>query len=742
MIPIGVTFALNFIPLVSRYVLLKLIAVAAFGAFLQNSADAQQSTTLLVQDATDAGSLPGVVINIPALNIIAATDENGALVISNPAAGNYQVRCSMIAYEALDTIISFPTADDTVVLSMKSTLEALDVVHVTSTRTNARIEDAPTRIEVLGIEEMGEESTLVPTAIGSILGDLAIITIQRTDITTGNDEVRMAGLDPRYTQLLRDGLPLYSGASGGLGALDIPPLDLQQVEVIKGSNSTLYGGGAIAGLINFVSRKPTKEFVFDGILNLTSHLGSHGSIFTGKDYGKFGYTCFAATSLNQPVAIQSDDFSIIPQEQQYIIHPRLFYAIDTKTKIDAGFQWNHDRIDAGYIGNGYQLKDGDYHAHNLADRLVQDLTISHEWSAHNSIAFKSAVSTFSRTQELETSDISATTYFTIRQTNAYMEFSDVLQLSKHTIVMGYNFLFENFDPQAGELQLSNRSNDTHGLFVQDDWILHPKLTCEIGLRADVQSVYGAAILPRLALFYKPAKEWSIRLSGGTGYKTPDALDLSEPVHQLTDPSVSLSLEHSGGVNADINFRSLINDRISLECNQAFYLININHPYALDVSDSTAYTIINEDAPITSIGSDTYIRLEIDEFECYLGYNHTIAEKRTSDAEYLPYFPHDKISGVIAYDNETWRMGVEAAYQANQFLPDQQETPDYLFMAAMISRSFGHFRLTLNGENLTNTLQQQLTNHPIVSGNPMDPQFSDIWAPVEGTTINLSLKYTF
>ena len=60
-------------------------------------------------------------------------------------------------------------------------------------------------------------------------------------------------------KLLRDGFPLYSGFSGGLSLMQVAPLDLKQVEVIKGSSSTLYGGGAIAGLVNLVSKTPTEK---------------------------------------------------------------------------------------------------------------------------------------------------------------------------------------------------------------------------------------------------------------------------------------------------------------------------------------------------------------------------------------------------------------------------------------------------------------------------------------------------
>src|SRR6202008_333350 len=102
-----------------------------------------------------------------------------------------------------------------------------------------------------------EENTIRPANIASILGDVSGGQIQQSSATSGNSNVRIQGLDGRYTQILRDGMPLYDGFSGGFGILTVPPLDLKQIELIKGSASTLYGGGAIGGLINLVSKRPT-----------------------------------------------------------------------------------------------------------------------------------------------------------------------------------------------------------------------------------------------------------------------------------------------------------------------------------------------------------------------------------------------------------------------------------------------------------------------------------------------------
>ena len=123
------------------------------------------------------------------------------------------------------------------------------------------------RVEVLGQEELNEESTIKPGNLSSLLGDISAIHIQQTSSITANATVRMQGLDGKYTQLLRDGLPLYEGFSGSFGVLQVAPLDLKQVEIVKGSVSTLYGGGAIGGMINLISKEPSDSAETSFILN-------------------------------------------------------------------------------------------------------------------------------------------------------------------------------------------------------------------------------------------------------------------------------------------------------------------------------------------------------------------------------------------------------------------------------------------------------------------------------------------
>jgi iron complex outermembrane receptor protein len=104
------------------------------------------------------------------------------------------------------------------------------------------------------------------------------IQTQQTSQVSGSASIRIQGLDGKYTQLLQDGFPLYSGFAGGLSILQIPPLNLRRAEIVKGSASTLYGGGAIAGLINLITKEPTekRELSFLSNLNQTHALDLSG----------------------------------------------------------------------------------------------------------------------------------------------------------------------------------------------------------------------------------------------------------------------------------------------------------------------------------------------------------------------------------------------------------------------------------------------------------------------------------
>lgn len=122
-----------------------------------------------------------------------------------------------------------------------------EAIVVRSTRSERRIEDEPVRVEVIGREEIEEKMLMTPGDISMMLNETSGLRVQTTSPSLGGANVRIQGLRGRYTQILSDGLPLYGGQSGALSMLQIPPMDLGQVEVIKGVASALYGSSVGPG---------------------------------------------------------------------------------------------------------------------------------------------------------------------------------------------------------------------------------------------------------------------------------------------------------------------------------------------------------------------------------------------------------------------------------------------------------------------------------------------------------------
>src|SRR4029450_13990955 len=140
------------------------------------------------------------------------------------------------------------------------------VTVVASTRTDKRLEDQPMRVEVLAREEIEEKMLMTPGDIVMMLNEMGGMRVQATSPSLGAASVRIQGMRGRYTRVLSDGLPLF-GEVGGLGLLQIPPMDLGQVEVVKGVASALYGAGAMGGIINLLSRRPGREAGHEFLLN-------------------------------------------------------------------------------------------------------------------------------------------------------------------------------------------------------------------------------------------------------------------------------------------------------------------------------------------------------------------------------------------------------------------------------------------------------------------------------------------
>lgn len=96
-----------------------------------------------------------------------------------------------------------------------------EVTITSTTRISREIDDVPMRIEAINEEEVDEKINMRPANVSMVLNESTGIKVQQTSATSNTQSIRIQGLDGRYTQILKDGLPAFGGFSGSLSLLDI-----------------------------------------------------------------------------------------------------------------------------------------------------------------------------------------------------------------------------------------------------------------------------------------------------------------------------------------------------------------------------------------------------------------------------------------------------------------------------------------------------------------------------------------
>ena len=688
---------------------------------------------------------------VPGTGLGAATDASGTAVLAPAPAAGTRLRITALGYRP--RLVAAPAAGQGLTLLLAPGGVEIEEVLVTATRTNSRIEDLPTRVEVLGAEEMEEESSIKPASIASLFGDIAGTQIQPTSPTTGNLDLRLQGLPGQYTQILRDGVPLYGGFAGSFGLLTVPPLDLRQVELIKGSNSTLYGGGAIAGLVNLVSKTPVLGAPqYAASFNQTSLRETDLNGFVARRGRRWGYSLYAGLVKQQEKDIDGDGFVDVPRVGNANLHPRLFFYPNAHSQLALGYTGTVENRRAGDIvelQKGFDPVGGHtFFIENVSWRNTADLLYTNDSLAGGRFTLKGALTDFVR--DVNTNSEAFRAY----QTTYYTEASYLHAAGpRHTLVVGLNVNGEqlaSYNKSATPLR-SPYTYYTLGVFGQDDWRVLPRLSVQAGLRLDHHNQFGSFLLPRLALLYKASDAITARLNGGLGYRAPVPYinSLDERDYPLVRALAGVQAETSLGLNGDVNYQRTFagfDEPLVLSINQSFFYTRLGNPLLLSglgfsgPFQANYLTWQNAAAPLSTRGLETYVRLRADETELYLGYVFTDARRQYDPQnQHLPLAARHKFAAVgLVEFTDRFSAGLEASYIGQQYLSDGSTTPGYPLFAALLRYHLGQFTLALNGENLFD--YRQTRREKVVLAPYDNPVFRELWAPVEGRVVNLSLTW--
>ena len=721
---------------------MKKIVVLILVSFCLIESNAQYSLRVVVKNKINKETLVRITVSEGKENLSISMDD-GIVTIKKLTAGNHTLTFKYVGYKSYDTTISIPqTTHFTVFLEpVENALEEVTVV--SSTRSNQKIENSTMKVEVLDKTEMDEETTIKPANIAGLLNDLSGVQIQQSSQVSGNANVRLQGLGGGYTQVVRDGMPLFEGFSGGFGILQIPPLDLKQIELIKGSASTLYGGGAIGGLVNVISKKPSYEQEGILTLNQTSLQESNLNAYLAKRNKTIGYNFFCGLTNQHARDVNNDGLSDVPKLSSAVIHPRFFFYPSTKTSIAVGYTGTFETRKGGdmQVLDGQEDSIHQFYERDKSNRHTGDIIIEQQLGKGSKLEIKGSLSSFARSIRTNTH------YFKGNQMNYFSEASLFIPKGKYSWVMGINAIGDRFKILPSDpVSLKGFDNNTIGAFTQVTAKLGDATTVEAGIRADHHTQYGDFLLPRLALFHRFNEHWATRWGIGFGYKTPNPLveqNEDYKIEQLQPLPANIAPEKSVGYNAEVNYKLKLDGESSIFINQAFFLTQINNPVIATEMANNEVVFSNAGSNITSKGSDTYIKILLDEWELYAGYTYTDAERNyLSQQKFMPLTPRNHFSFIGTYEIEgEWKFGLEASYSDGQYRDGYTKTTGYPIFAALVEKEFAHhISLVLNCEDLLNF--QQGKEESLYTGTITNPTFKPVWAPTDGRVINLSLRWNW
>jgi len=708
-----------------RKILLSLLAITlTLIAYSQN----QFQATIL--DAETKEPLIGAHILFTDLEKGSITDVEGVVNMDDLPNGILSGKLFYIGYEETDFTVTLPQRSP-LTISMEHSAEELEEIVVTTTRSSRLIQDIPTRLEAITAEELGEKAFMNSANISILLRESTGIQMQQTSANSANQSIRIQGLDGRYTQILKDGFPIFGGFSSGLSIMQIPPLDLKQVDIIKGSASTLYGGGAIAGLVNLITKKPEEEPQLELMLTQTQALGTTLNNFYAQQFDKIGVSLYTSGHLQKAYDVNKDDFSDIPKVKSLSINPALYYNFDESTQLRVALTSAFENRLGGDI-TAIQDEPNSEHTfteENNSDRIATQISFQKQFSENTNLTVKNSINFFDRT-------ITVPNFiFDGKQTASYTEVSYSTKQKETDLVFGTNVWTDQFSETPNNQNLiRDYSNNTFGLFAQSTFPVSGKATIEGGVRMDYNTNYDWFVLPRINLLMTINKNLTSRIGGGLGYKLPTIFTEETETRSyrniLPITINSTKAETSMGINWDINYKNILFDKISFSMNNLLFYTRLSDPLILTQSNENLYTFENAIGKASSRGIETNIKLGYEDLKLFLQYALIDARLDYNGInQQKPLTPKHNAGAVLMYEDEKWRIGYEVYYTGAQTLSNTSTVPEYWMMGLLVARQVGMFNVFVNFENFTDTRQSKFQD--IVIPPHATPSFSEIWSPTDG-----------
>ena len=700
-----------------RFILLTLAAASLLSA-----------QTLRVSVQAENAPVAGATVTI---NGIASRSDSSGIVTAKVAIGAVGIKVAKegflpgAASVVVDSDREFP-----IVIELQRAPESHEEITVHATRTEARLEDSPTRVEVLGEEEIEEKTMMTPGDIVMMLNEMGGLRVQTTSPGLGAASVRIQGMRGRYTRFLADGLPLFGQQGGGLGLLQIPPMDLGQVEVIKGAASALYGAGAMSGVVDLISRRPSDKPVRDFVVN-RSMLGATdvAAFLASKLTKSWSGSVLGGGHWQERRDRDDDGWADLAGYGRGILRPRIF--------------WDGGEGRSGFFTGGvtYENREGGTMRGAVLPATgapYSEALDTRRYDLGGSLQFLAAGRYVLMLRGAASSARHDHRFGEVRERDRHdMTFGEVSvrgTSGRHTWVAGAAAERDQYTPR--DVPRFAYRYVTPGVFAQDDVRVASWLALSASARADFHNVYGSFFSPRVSALARWGG-WSGRLAAGQGFFAATPLTEETEAAGLTRLTIVGPLQAERGRTASFDLTRTIGP---MQYTATVFASRVDHP--IHVDRSARYELANLTGPSRNVGVELLGTLRKAPFAATATYTYVRSREQGEDT---PLTPRQSFGLVGMWEKGPWRAGLECYYTGIQRLeenPYRTRSEAYVSTGFLVDRKIGPATLFVNAENLTDSRQTRWD--PLVRPTrAADGRWTvDAWAPLDGRVVNGGVRVRF
>jgi outer membrane receptor for ferrienterochelin and colicins len=681
-----------------------------------------------------AGGAPVMAAEIVVAGMTYLTDPRGQVRIEvNPGLVEITVVKAGFA-PVTTTIVMIAGRQQAVAIDLEKPPTIEETVTVSATRTDKRIEDQPMRVEVLGREEIEEKQLMTPGDIVMMLNEMGGLRVQATSPSLGAASVRVQGMRGRYTRFLSDGLPLFGEAVGGLGLLQIPPTDLGQVEVIKGVASALYGSGALAGVVDLISRRPGRDPVREALVNRTTRGGTDTVLFAAQPItDTWSGTLLAGGHWQEKNDVDDDGWADLAGYSRAVIRPRIFWDNHGGSSLfaTAGATW--ERREGGTTpGHVLAATNGPFIESLETTRFDGGVVAQTLVAGHYVLTARGSITRQGHRHQLgdvREDDVHDTLFGEVALRGHH---------GAHTWVGGVALERDVLEPR--DVPALAYAYNAPGVFAQDDIDLSRWLTVSVSGRVDVHNRFGTFFSPRGSLLVHGPK-WNSRLSVGSGFFAPTPLTEETEAAGFTRLKIDGRLEAERGRSGSWDVTRTAGP---LTLTGTLFRYDLAHPAVVERSTYTLSTLTT-DTIITGAEAIAVLRREPFSVTGTYAYVRSLEGVGVARGE-VPLTPRHSAGLVGMWERaDLGRVGLECYLTGRQRLEDnpyRTESAPYVLFGGLIERRIGRLRVFVNAENLANVRQTDWS--PLLrTVQAADGRWTvDAWAPLDGRVINAGVRMSF